>query len=42
MGGVYDETGCDGVDDKEDCLPDGNIAYFLIKKFLYNAFLRNY
>jgi len=23
MGGVYDETGCDGVDEKEECLPDG-------------------
>lgn len=23
MGGVYDETGCDGVDDKEEPLPEG-------------------
>jgi hypothetical protein len=31
MGGVYDETGCDGVDEKEECLPDGIISIFWIK-----------
>jgi len=23
LGGVYDETGCDGVDEKEEPLPEG-------------------